>query len=123
MMPETNPIKFEKGVFTLSLDFELIWGTADLNIEDFKRICKIEREVVIDRLLELFEEFELSATWAILGHLFLDKCESKNGKKHPEIVRPNFSWIKDYWFAHDPDGIETGESIHLGRKLVEKIRN
>jgi peptidoglycan/xylan/chitin deacetylase (PgdA/CDA1 family) len=123
MMPETNPIKFEKGIFTLSLDFELIWGTADLGLEDFKRICKTERQVVIDRLLALFEEFEFSATWAILGHLFLDKCESKNGKKHPEIIRPNFSWIKNDWFAHDPGGIETGESIHLGRTLVEKIRN
>jgi peptidoglycan/xylan/chitin deacetylase (PgdA/CDA1 family) len=123
MRGETIPIKFEKGVFTLSLDFELIWGTADLGLEDFKRICRIEREVVIDRLLELFEEFEFPATWAILGHLFLDKCESKNGTKHPEIVRPNFSWITEDWFAHDPGGVETDESIHLGRRLVEKIRS
>jgi peptidoglycan/xylan/chitin deacetylase (PgdA/CDA1 family) len=123
MRGETNQIKFEKGVFTLSLDFELIWGTADLGLEDFKRICRIEREVVIDRLLELFEEFEFPATWAILGHLFLDKCESKNGTKHPEIVRPNFSWTTQDWFAHDPGGVETDKSIHLGRRLVDKIRN
>lgn len=112
-------VKFEKGIFTLSLDFELIWGTADLGLENFKSLCKIEREVVIDRLLELFEKYNFSATWAILGHLFLDKCEAA----HPEIARPNYSWTKEDWFAHDPGGIETDESIHLGKSLVDKIKN
>lgn len=112
-------VKFEKGIFTLSLDFELIWGTADLGLENFKHLCKIEREVVIDRLLNVFEKYNLSATWAILGHLFLDKCEAS----HSEITRPNYSWTKEDWFAHDPGGAETDESIHLGRSLVEKIKN
>ena len=111
-------VSFEKGIFTLSLDFELIWGTADLGLENFKSLCKIEREVVIDRLLKLFEKYELSATWAILGHLFLDKCEAT----HTEITRPNYSWTKEDWFAHDPGGVETAQSIHLGKSLVEKIR-
>ncbi len=122
-MQKNGAIKFEKGIFVLSLDFELIWGTADLGIEHFRKACVIERQVVIDRLLRLFEEFEISATWAILGHLFLDKCESKKGQKHPEIVRPNFSWTKEDWFAHDPCGKEDENSIHLGKSLVEKIRN
>lgn len=112
-------VKFEKGIFTVSLDFELIWGTADLGLENFKSLCKIEREVVIDRLLELFEKYNFPATWAILGHLFLDKCEAN----HPEIARPNYSWTSEDWFAHDPGGIETAESIHLGKSLVEKIKN
>jgi peptidoglycan/xylan/chitin deacetylase (PgdA/CDA1 family) len=112
-------VSFEKGIFTLSLDFELIWGTADLGLENFKNLCKIEREVVIDRLLQLFEKYDFPATWAILGHLFLDKCEAA----HPEISRPNYSWTKEDWFAHDPGGVETDESIHLGKSLVEKIRN
>lgn len=121
-MPETNSISFETGVFTLSLDFELIWGTADLGLENFKSLCKTEREVVIDRLLQLFEKYEFPATWAILGHLFLDKC-SQDGAKHPEIVRPNYSWTKEDWFAHDPGGVEDAQSIHLGKSLVEKIKN
>jgi hypothetical protein len=108
----------EKGVFTLSLDFELIWGTADLGLDNFKKLCLIEREMVIDRLLQLFEKYQFSATWAVLGHLFLDKCESK----HPEIARSDFAWLKEDWFAHDPGGIEDENSIHLGKSLVEKIR-
>jgi peptidoglycan/xylan/chitin deacetylase (PgdA/CDA1 family) len=109
----------DKGVFTLSLDFELIWGTADLGLENFKKLCLIERETVIDRLLELFEKYKFPATWAVLGHLFLDKCEAN----HPEIARSEFAWLKEDWFAHDPGGIEDENSIHLGKSLVEKIQN
>lgn len=122
-MSKDGQTKFDKGIFTLSLDFELIWGTADLGLEHFRKVCVIERQIVIDRLLQLFEEFDISATWAILGHLFLDKCEPQNGIKHPEIARPNFNWIKEDWFAHDPCGTENEKSIHLGKSLVEKIRN
>ena len=93
----------EKGVFTLSLDFELIWGTADLGLDQFKKLCLIERETVIDRLLQLFEKYQFPATWAILGHLFLDRCEAA----HPEIVRSEFGWLKEDWFAHDPGGSES----------------
>ena len=65
----------ERGVFTLSLDFELIWGTLDLFGPDrFRRACEVERSVVFDRLLALLEELEISATWCVLGHLFLDRC-------------------------------------------------
>lgn len=117
-----HDLRLEKGIFTISLDFELIWGTADLGIESFKRLCEIERSEVIDRLLSLFEEFEFPATWAILGHLFLEHCEPVAGVKHPEIVRPSFPWIKDDWFEHDACGSEHDRSIHLGRSLVEKIR-
>jgi hypothetical protein len=109
----------EKGIFTISLDFELIWGTADLGLDHFKKICLIERETVIERLLQLFEKYQFSATWAVLGHLFLDHCESN----HPEIVRSDFTWLKEDWFAHDPGGKEDEKSIHLGKSLVEKIRS
>lgn len=122
-MQKNGLIKFEKGIFVLSLDFELIWGTADLGLDHFKKACLIERQVVIDRLLQLFEKYEISATWAILGHLFLDKCELTNGEKHPEIARPDFDWTNEDWFAHDPCGVENDDSIHLGKSLVDKIRN
>ena len=71
----TRTAPLARGVFTLSLDFELIWGTLDLfGPQAFRRVCEIERHLVIDRLLSLLEEFELPATWCILGHLFLDSC-------------------------------------------------
>jgi peptidoglycan/xylan/chitin deacetylase (PgdA/CDA1 family) len=117
-------VRLERGVFTLSLDLELIWGTLDLFGPDtFRRSCEIERQVVIDRLLALFVEFEIPATWCVVGHLLLDRCYAENGRKHPEIVRPQHAWCRGDWFEHDPDSMEAHAPIFLGRSLVEKIRS
>jgi peptidoglycan/xylan/chitin deacetylase (PgdA/CDA1 family) len=112
----------ERGVFTLSLDFELIWGTVDLDgPEPFRRACEVEREIVVDRLLALLAEFEIPATWCIVGHLFLSGCAPRNGVKHPEIVRPSHSWSQEDWFAHDPSGSEQTDPIFYGASLIDKI--
>ena len=66
----------ERGVFTLSLDFELIWGTQDLfGPEPFRRASIFERRRIIDDLLAMLDEFEIPATWCIVGHLFLNTCD------------------------------------------------
>jgi peptidoglycan/xylan/chitin deacetylase (PgdA/CDA1 family) len=124
MTPETAvPAAPPKGFFTLSLDFELLWGTVDLfGPEKFRRACEIEREVVIDRLLALLVEFEIPATWCILGHLLLSSCRRTGGRAHPEIVRPRHAWVRGDWLQHDPCTDETRAPLFYGRSLVEKIR-
>jgi peptidoglycan/xylan/chitin deacetylase (PgdA/CDA1 family) len=113
----------KKGVFALSLDFELIWGTLDLfGRNGFRRQCERERAIVLDRLLAMLDEFEVPATWFILGHLFLDHCKPRDGVKHPEIVRPSHRWSRGDWFQDDPGADETVEPLFYGRSLVEKIR-
>ena len=118
-----KPFAPDCGIFTLSLDFELIWGTVNLHgPERFRRACQVERTVIIDRLLDLFVEFHIPATWCIVGHLFLERCGVEDGRKHPEIVRPAYSWREQDWFEHDPCGSEESAPIFFGRSLVEKIR-
>ena len=112
-----------KGTFTLSLDFELIWGTLDLfGPNGFKDYCLAERAYVIDRLLDLFVEYEIPATWCIVGHLFLDRCEAVDGVKHPEIVTPAHKWNPGDWFQHDPGGSEASEPLFYARSLIKKIQ-
>lgn len=114
---------FDRGVFTLSLDFELIWGTVDLfGTEGFRAACEIERAEVVDRLLDLFVEFEVRASWCVVGHLFLDRCRAEGGVKHPEIVPPTHAWRRGEWFADDPCADESSAPLFYGRSLVEKIR-
>lgn len=118
---EQEAVVGNTGVFTLSLDFELIWGTLDLFGPDrFREACLRER-ALIDPLLDLFTEFEIPATWCVLGHLFLGSCESGDGKKHPEISEPHHDWCRQGWFAHDPCSTEEAEPIFYGRSLVNKI--
>jgi peptidoglycan/xylan/chitin deacetylase (PgdA/CDA1 family) len=112
-----------RGVFTLSLDFELIWGTLDLFGPDrFRRACEFERAVVIDTLLTLLREHQVSATWCALGHLFLDSCRRQKGTAHPEIVRPRHSWVREDWFHYDPCLDEAAQPIFYGRSLIDRIR-
>ena len=112
------------GAFTVSIDFELIWGTLDLfGPEGFRDACRIEREVVVQRLLDLFAEYDVRATWCVLGHLFLGECRAQGGTKHPEIVPPRHSWVREGWFAHDPCTDEARSPEFYGRTLVEKIRS
>ncbi len=106
------------GAFTLSLDFELLWGTQDLvGPEGFKNACLFERRRVLDDLLALLHEFEIAATWCVVGHLFLDQCDGK----HADLARPSHAWLRNDWFHHDPGGHEDSDSLFLGKSLVEKI--
>lgn len=121
-MEDVEPVEFECGKFTLSLDLELIWGTLDLfGPERFRSVCEIEREEIVERLLDLFVEFDISATWCTVGHLFLDGCDPRTSHKHPEIIRPAHHWYQHDWFAHDPGGDEDEHPIFFGRSLIEKI--
>ena len=106
----------DRGVFTLSLDFELIWGTLDRGPDTFREACELERSVVVGRLLALLAEFEISATWCTLGHLFLDSCAPREGRKHPEIVPPSQDW-----FERDPCGTEESDPIFYGKSLVDHV--
>src|SRR5579871_5699967 len=100
-MTETPDIQLPSGIFTISLDFELIWGTLDKPKHTrFRRLCAIERDEVIDRLLALFKQYEVSATWCTVGHLFLDRKDTAGVRSNP---------------ADAP--------IFYGRDLIERIRD
>lgn len=58
------------GTMIISLDFELIWGFQEKkDVDSFKNRLSHTREV-IPRILELFEKYDVSATWATVGMLF-----------------------------------------------------
>ena len=119
----TKSFQLSKGVFVLSLDTELAWARAhNENYRVYRRQLEATR-AAIDSLLNLFVEYEISATWAIVGHLFLDHCTEKNGLVHPDIVRPQYKWLKGDWFEHDPCTEIGRDPIWYGKDIVEKIRD
>ena len=65
------------GYFIFSLDTELGTGFFDKD-EDRKRLFSAdgsrERENIA-RILELLEEYQIIATWAVVGHIFYEHCE------------------------------------------------
>ncbi|MEJ7783492.1 MAG: polysaccharide deacetylase family protein [Solirubrobacteraceae bacterium] len=65
----------QRGTFVVSLDFELNWGVRDcLDLKTYGPNLLGVRTVV-PRLLELFADYDIHATWATVGFLFFDEKE------------------------------------------------
>lgn len=109
-------VRGNRGVFTVSLDLELIWGTLDKR--DWRRNlgrCLIERDQVIGRLLNLFDRYSIRAAWCMVGHLFLDSCDGL----HPEI--PEFK--SDIRSKRHSGSDEQSEPVFYGRQILNRIRS
>ena len=113
----------EKGIFTISLDFELHWGLFDiLTIEQKAEAYRITCQV-IPQMLDLFEEFDVEVTWAIVGMLY-NKNESEWQNNFPSKI-PNFinSNLSAYNFANQGKPLSTYPHSFFAPHLIEKIKN
>lgn len=90
------------GRFTISIDVELAWGSCDRPLQpgDYATIGH-EREVV-QRLLDLFEAYNVRATWAIVGHLLLRESPWDGETAHPDFPRPVVRNEVQDWFCQLP---------------------
>lgn len=105
----------------ISIDVEMAWGVIHRRQIARHYTYRKEREL-IGRLLKLFERYEIRATWAVVGHLFLESCQAIEGIKHPEVVRPAYSWLEGDWFDPDPCSSVEADHIWYGKDIVEQIR-
>jgi peptidoglycan/xylan/chitin deacetylase (PgdA/CDA1 family) len=65
----------QSGYFLFTLDTELAWGHFDaFNPGMFSVEGKRER-AAIQHILDMLDEFDLTSTWAVVGHLFYERCE------------------------------------------------
>lgn len=110
-----------KGTFLLSIDTELAWG--GIHDGSFRRRQQMFERTrrTIAGLIQIMERYEIRATWAIVGHLFLESCKPSNGVKHPEIVRPSYPWRSGDWFEDDPCGDVGTDQYWYGPDIVESI--
>jgi len=114
-----------KGTFMLGIDVELAWGLVHRKKIDLSEIAQmsINARKALDDVLDLFEKFQIPATWSILGHLILDHCnkDSENELPHPDMPRPNYSWLKDDWYRYDPCTDLQKDPAWYGKDIVDKI--
>lgn len=109
----------KKGVFTISLDFELYWGVRDhRTLEAYgSNIAKVHE--VVPALLELFTRYGVHCTWATVGFLFHHNKEEL--MQHWPAVLPDYA-KKEY----DPYGYleahELESKYHFAPQLIEQIR-
>ena len=88
-----------RAVFVVSIDTEMAWG---LNHKPHTPYSYPSERADLARLVELFDRWNVPATFAIVGHLMLSDCEAVDGRKHPEVLRPDYDWLPGDWFDLDP---------------------
>lgn len=96
------------GSVVISLDGELGWG-RHLGVPSASFVRHARQNW--DRLLALFEEFDVPATWAVVGHLFLSECE------RPHLDHPG----GERCCERSTDDVAP-EEIWFGPDLLEAVR-
>lgn len=109
------------GAFVISLDFELHWGVRDHEpLNGPYRANLMGARKVIPRLLELFERYGISATWAIVGFLFARSREER--RKFEPVLRPCYSDQSLDPYAEPIGNGEDDDPLHFAPSLIEQIR-
>lgn len=102
------------GYFVFSLDTELATGFFDADIprkEKFSPNGSRERKS-IKKILDILDEFDIAATWAIVGHLFYKECE------HCQIC-PIKDWKGKYRSFEEAYG--TNHPLWYGADVIDEI--
>ncbi len=110
-----------KGAFVISLDTELAWGRiGNPDLRYFMEQFKHTREAV-DRLLALFDQYQMPVTWAVLGRL-LKKSVTASDHFLDDIsyYYPSLSNEKVY----ENEKLHSAEHSYLFyNEVVEKIKS
>jgi hypothetical protein len=114
-----------KGIFTISLDFELHWGGFEKwSLQQYKQYFFNTRKV-IPQMLSLFEQHEVHVTWASVGMLFHNNNESLRSAIPSQKPTYTDKQLSAYDFI-DTQGIgkdEQEDPFHYAASLVKIILN
>ena len=104
----------------LSLDFELHWGVRNSQRPNGPyRPHLIGARQVVPRLLELFERYEVGATWATVGFLFA-RSRSELERFAPR-VRPQYTDPNHNPYAEPLGETEEDDPLHFASSLIHRI--
>lgn len=114
------------GAFVISLDFELMWGMFDKVTEEDYDDSLRGVHMAIPRLLSLFKEYDIHATWATVGMLtayhtaeLVELTPLFN--ERPIYLRPELSAYEH--FHKFKEQIDSAPDIYLAPELVEMIKD
>ncbi|WP_049923633.1 polysaccharide deacetylase family protein [Halopiger djelfimassiliensis] len=97
------------GSVVLSVDAELGWGFHDFETPPIERVESGRRGWPV--LLELCSEYDVPATWAVVGHLMLESCDGDHAT-HP--APPGWFERERGEWRHRPD-------LRFGPDLVDAL--
>ena len=107
------------GVLTISLDFELYWGLVNVKtLKEYKDNLK-KTPAAIERTLNLFNQYEIHATWAVVGFIFAkDKAELVD---FSPSSKPNYSNKNLSPYCHMENNNFIDNEFHFAPQIIDQI--
>jgi len=109
------------GALVISMDFELLWGVFDkVDWRDKKDYFENTREI-IPAILKLFDEYNISCTWATVGMLFNHDWDEWN--QNVPVVLPEYEnkKLSAYNYGNSIQTKET-EALCFAPDLIKLIK-
>lgn len=97
------------GSVVISLDAELGWGFHDQADPPMDRVEAARWGW--SQLLELFDQYDVPATWGVVGHLMLEDCDRRH-EDHP---------LRGEWFERERGAWRNRPEIRFAPDLVQRI--
>jgi peptidoglycan/xylan/chitin deacetylase (PgdA/CDA1 family) len=112
----------DKGSFVVSLDLELMWGVRDVTTKEEYGNSIIGVREVLPKMLDIFNEFQINATFATVGFLFFESKEELL-KMIPEN-KPNYknSNLSPYSEIDSIGENERLDPYYYGMNLINLIK-
>jgi len=108
------------GALVISLDFELFWGMRDIiDREDPYTRNILNARQVIPRILDLFKEYDIAATWAIVGFLFAEN--NAEIELYSPAIRPQYFKTSLNPYYEKIGKTETEDPLHYAPQLILQI--
>ena len=92
-----------KGALTISIDLELMWGVWDIQTPAAHEQARTKERGIVKELLSLFEQYDVSTTWATVARLMDD------------TVPPPAEGAPESWFA--PDVVRNVQSARVRQEI------
>lgn len=113
--------KMEKGIFVISLDFELLWGVRDhATISTYGKQI-LGARTAVNEILSLFQTYQIHATWGIVGFLFFEHKKMLLDNLPKELPKYNRSHLSNYEYLYEIGESESEDPYHFGASLIKEI--
>lgn len=113
----------ERGIFLVSLDFELFWGVHDCHTYDTYGENVLGGRKAIPKLLELFKKYGIHASWATVGMMFAEDKNELIKYSPDEKYQPHFEnkLLSSYRMFDKIGDNEEDEPYFYGKSLIDLV--
>lgn len=110
----------QSGALVISLDFELHWGVRDcVPLDKAERKRLLIARAMVPKILALFSEYSIRATWATVGALFADSGEQFNA--FAPRTRPAYAASTLNPYIEKLGRSEQDDPFHFAPSLIREI--